>query len=315
MILAYIRLARPLNLFIIGLTMYGLGWYYDGICLDSIPGIGSLPFFLLVFSTMVIAGAGNIINDYFDIKADRINKPNKIILSKEINRRKAITLHWILNFIAFSIAIYLSFIFKSFWYVFIHVISINILWLYSSLFKRKFLVGNLFVAGLTALVPILVGLYFSDIQNDPRSLSVFPLENYTFSSYIMYISTFTAIFAFLLNLSREILKDIEDIKGDLKLNADTIPIRLGYRKSKFIVITILLLNLIYSLCLLMFFDKIEIINLIPLYLSLLLVVTSIIITFRSKTRKMIKQASLSVKLAMVFGVLTPIYWQLVNSVL
>lgn len=308
--LAYVKLSRPLNLFIIGLTMYGLGWYFNSVSEQSVPGIDSLPFFLLVFSTILIAAGGNIINDYFDIRADRVNKPERQILGKDITRRKAIALHWTLNFFAFSIAIYLSFHFKSFWYVFIHVVSMNILWFYSANLKRRFLIGNVLIAGLTGLVPILVGLYFSTINTDDRILQIFPLQAYSIGNFITFVALFTAIFAFILNLSREILKDIEDIKGDLKLNADTIPIRLGYTKSKFIVLFILGINLIYSITLLTLFNQIESLNLIFIYLSMLFVLIGMIITILAKTRKMFKQASFMIKLAMIAGVVTPIFWQI-----
>ena len=119
-----------------------------------------IDFFLMVFSTILIGAAGNMINDYFDIKADRVNKPEQLIITKHIKKRVAILYHWLFNAIAFSIAIYLSLRNNSFWYVFIHLISINALWFYSLYFKRKIFIGNLIVALLTALVPILCGIHF-----------------------------------------------------------------------------------------------------------------------------------------------------------
>ena len=96
----FIKLMRPLNLFIIALTMYGLGW-----CMQSIQendfqfGIDSLLFFLLVFSTVLIAAAGNIINDYFDMDIDHINKPKKMVIGKWISRRWAMLWHMLLSLI------------------------------------------------------------------------------------------------------------------------------------------------------------------------------------------------------------------------
>ena len=84
----FIRLTRPLNLLIAGLTMYGLGWYVESQYSNgTIHGVRSLSFFLLVFSTILIAAAGNVINDYFDVRADRINKPEKLIIGVHIKRR------------------------------------------------------------------------------------------------------------------------------------------------------------------------------------------------------------------------------------
>ncbi|MFY7945255.1 MAG: UbiA family prenyltransferase, partial [Crocinitomicaceae bacterium] len=101
----FFRLIRIINLFIIAFTMVGVAFYlfnnnnYQKIDFDF------LDYGLLVFSTVIIAAAGNMINDYFDIKADRINKPEKLIISKYMKKRWAIVLHWGLNVIAVLISI------------------------------------------------------------------------------------------------------------------------------------------------------------------------------------------------------------------
>ena len=100
----FIRLTRPVNLVIIAITMYGLGWYFEGLANVQAFGIQSFDFFLLVLSTTMIAAAGNIINDYFDVRADRVNKPERLIIGVTIKRRVAIVSHWGINFLAFSIA-------------------------------------------------------------------------------------------------------------------------------------------------------------------------------------------------------------------
>ena len=97
----FLRLLRPTNLAIIAFTMYGTGWFLEYYT-DCIGELWSIDFFLLVLSTVIIAGAGNIINDYFDIKADRVNKPDRMIIGKHVKRRVAIISHWFLNIVAFS---------------------------------------------------------------------------------------------------------------------------------------------------------------------------------------------------------------------
>ena len=213
------QLVRPLNLIIIGFTMYSTRIFLYLYELQFNASIfqksgEELDFFLMVFSTLLIAAAGNMINDYFDVRADRVNKPEKLIITKHVKRRVAILNHWILNLIAFSIAVYLSVRNNSFWYVFIHLLSINALWFYSLYFKRRPFSGNLIVASLTALVPILCGVHFYVHHQLP------PIENITFSNnlnYWIYHLTskgnfiwILAIFAFLSNISREIIKDIQD---------------------------------------------------------------------------------------------------------
>lgn len=319
------KLVRPLNLAIIAATMYALRLFlvvyekrYDIQLLNN-DGEG-LDFFLLVFSTVLIAAAGNAINDYFDIKADRINRPDRVIVGRILPRRKAIIVHWVCNSIAFFIAIVLSVRNHTFWYVFIHLISINALWIYSFSLKRKAVIGNLTIAGLTALVPILCGVHFY-VQHSlvwERGAS----EN-AFDYWLQLLLTdgifiiFLAFFAFANNFAREIIKDIEDVPGDKELNAHTLPITFGQRISKIWVIAFLLSPLLFFFSLFYFveirspfgfFDHLLVF--VPVLISLLADLISIILVFKAQTKKAFKTADRFVKLAMVFGILTPVYWLL-----
>lgn len=311
----FIRLTRPLNMIIVALTMYGLGWYLDDLAATSKFGIRTFDFFLLVLSTTLIAAAGNIINDYFDVRADRVNKPERLIIGKTVKRRVAILTHWALNIVAFSIAAYLSWRLETFWYVFIHLLSINLLWYYSSYFKRKFFIGNIVIAGLTALVPMLVGFYYS------HSLSIYPehinpylpqvKEALGQQINILTLSLALAGFAFVLNLAREIVKDMEDIPGDQILQAKTIPIVVGLKGAKWIVATILITSGFMSFLFVMLFPHIEITTFLPLFIAEAFVIVAIITTFLSKEKKDYKRTNMWIKLAMVAGLLTPVYWKLI----
>ncbi len=312
----FIRLIRPVNLIIVALTMYGLGWYFESIYGESQEyGIFSLTFNLLVLSTIMIAAAGNIINDYFDIKADRINKPERLIIGKFIKRRVAIVSHWGLNFVAFFIAIYLSWVMESFLYMFIHLFSINILWFYSMKGKRLFFSGNLLIAALTATVPILVGFYFKQVYAGVDVSTVPNLESYPMLAqsgkhYPLMITFVLATFAFILNLAREIVKDIEDVEGDKKLPAKTIPIVLGLKKSKWWVAIILFGTVIGSLLFWYLTKNITPIIILPIILSAVLILIVYILLPKSETKKDFKRINHLIKLAMVFGLLLPIYWNL-----
>ncbi len=312
----FIRLIRPLNLSIVALTMYGLAWYFESIYGASEDyGIFSLTFNLLVFSTIMIAAAGNIINDYFDIKADRINKPERLIIGKHIKRRVAIVSHWGLNFTAFFIAVYLSWVMDSFWYMFIHLFSINILWFYSMKGKRLFLSGNLLIAALTATVPILVGFYFKQVYAGMDISSISNVESYPMlaqsgNNYPLIISLVLAAFAFILNLAREIVKDMEDVEGDKKLPARTIPISIGFKKSKWIVAIVLFGTVIGSLFFWFFTKNITWIEILPIAISAALILIVYILLPSSTDKKDFKRINHLIKLAMVFGLLLPIYWNL-----
>ncbi len=321
-----LKLVRPINLLVIALTMYAMRVYFiPRINIELVPGSTEpFDFFLLVFSTVLIAAAGNIINDYFDVKADKINKPHKLIIGKYVKPRWAIVLHWTMNFIAFSIACYLSWRYETFWYVFIHLLSINALWFYSTYFKRKFLIGNVIIAGLTALVPILCGIHFLEFiqsQRDhlPSSWSIdTTLETpwhtgWAFGSY--FNTFFVLVFAFYagtLNLIREIIKDIEDVTGDLILRAKTLPIVLGKRKTKRIAIILLVLLLLTSVPFLIdgyFLYNIRFLKAFaPVFLLPIGIVFVIGLLSLKDDKRNLRRADLLLKILMVLGCSMPFYW-------
>jgi 4-hydroxybenzoate polyprenyltransferase len=295
-----LKLTRPINLIVIALTMIGIRFLYlKNLSVEPYFNsiIEHVDFFLLVFSTVLIAAGGNIINDYFDVKADKINKPNKVIIGKYVKPRLAIVLHWTFNLVAFIIALYLSWKQQSFWYLFIHLFSINALWVYSTQLKRRFLIGNFVIAALTGLVPILSALYFNHYISNQISY----LEPSTTAYQVIYLASFAA----LLNFIREIIKDMEDVKGDLLLRATTIPIKLGLTKSKRIVSVLLIATLSFSTFLVAEYFK-------NLYL-LQLVITSfmalcllLVIYFVSTNH--LKTADRLLKIAMIIGCTLPFYW-------
>lgn len=309
----FIRLTRPLNMIIIALTMYGLGWFYDGLLKDTSVGIQSMDFFLLVFSTTLIAAAGNIINDYFDRKADRINKPERLIIGKFVKRRVAILTHVLINLFAFSVAAYLSWKLETFGYVFIHLMTINMLWFYSMYFKRKFLIGNVMIAGMTAMVPLLVGFYYDQsISSGALEVNNFN-DGLTFISakiIILVLSVALAGFAFIINLGREIIKDMEDIPGDEVLKARTIPIVLGIKSSRWIVTVILTLAALFTILLVLMFPRIGTLGFLSIFAAGALVIVAIITILLGDTKKHYKLANNWLKLAMIAGLLTPVIWRL-----
>ena len=314
----FIRLIRPLNLIIIALTMYGLGWYFDPMEGCSCTYIVTdWPFFWLVFSTVLIAAGGNIINDYFDVRADRVNKPHRLIITKHIKKRTAIVMHWTINLIAFSIALYLSWIMDSFWYLFIHLFSINVLWFYSMYFKRQFLTGNVLIAALTALVPVLVGIFFYQ-QNLPNTewynMELFPFNlNGSTPRIIMYISLGLAIFAFLLNLAREVIKDMEDVDGDKKLHAKTLPISWGYKKSKWFVGIALFAAICAAGMLIYLIEAFTIMTVLPGIIAAILILIAIILVSSASTKSDYRRINHCLKLAMTVGLLTPVYWKIIST--
>lgn len=320
----FFLLIRPVNLLIIAFTMYSVRlfiWTYEKINEISFLGHNGeeFDFFLLVFSTVLIAAAGNVINDYFDMRADRINKPDRVIVGKQIGRRWAIVIHTLLNLIAFLIAIYLGFRYETFWYVFIHLFSINALWLYSLFLKKKPIIGNFVIAGLTALVPILCGVHFY-VQGDIKiveSLQIHDAFSYWFNSLMEkgYFIWLLAFFAFVNNFAREIIKDVEDIEGDKLLSAKTLPIQFGIKTSKIWIVILLILPILFFAGLFLyhqpkheFSSKDQLIIFIPVLISLVMDIVAIMLTLRANGKTGFLKADQWVKYAMVSGVLTSVYW-------
>jgi 4-hydroxybenzoate polyprenyltransferase len=293
----FIRLTRPVNLLVIALTMGVIQVYLSN---DRFSSLYEINFLLLVFSTTLIGAAGNIINDYFDVKADRVNKPEQLIIDVHIKRRSAILWNWIFNSVGLLIALYLSWRLSNWWIVIISFGSVNILWFYSMYFKRTFLAGNIFVAFLTAIVPLYVFVF------DP-AYSV--LESQLIWIFCGY--------AFLLNFIREIVKDMADIKGDLQLKSASLPIVLGIRKT---MIILLVLYGVALMPLVFMMGSVLNVQLGPAFgskgfemefLLLGLVILCISISWLTLPRAFYRSkyllASNMLKLAMLFGLLIPLF--------
>lgn len=334
LIYQFFRLIRLSNLLVIVLTMclfYGLLSNYhlnrrytlvefstpsdllDFSFFDRI-GLADFNFVLLILSVILIAASGNIINDYFDLKADRINKPNRLIIDKYIKRRWAIFLNWTFNGIGFMIAFYLSYKLENWWILGISVISINLLYFYSAIYKRKFLSGNMIVAFLTAIVPFYVFIYGAN--SNFGNASPFGLNDQIFIIDNIFAIIAYSAFAFFINLIREIIKDMADVKGDLLLQSQTFPIRFGFAKTKtFIGILYLLVlaPLIYYVIdgMLLSDGQALITKSVFLYLLLFVIVTllvSLYITFTKNRSKSYLLSSNVIKIAMLFGVISALFY-------
>lgn len=207
---AFLRLTRIWNLLIIALAQYFTAAY-----LINSEAIQSPRLFLLSVSTLLIAAAGYIINDYYDVKIDFINKPDRVVVGRSITRRYALFLHGIFSGIGIVIGVYLSL-----WIGAVNLFSVWLLWLYSNTLKRKPFIGNLAVALLTGLSILVVDALF-----------------YPHHSLIWIY----ALFAFFMTLVREIVKDMEDLKGDNTFGCKTLPIIWGIRRTKSVIFAILVL--------------------------------------------------------------------------
>ncbi len=296
----FIRLIRPVNLLIIALTMIGVRQYMFQF---SEPyNTSELNFWLLVASTVIIAAAGNIINDYFDVRADRINRPNSVIIGKFIKRRWAIVSHWCFNVIAFCIALYLGWYYQSFVFLIIHFLSITFLWWYSVSLKKKPVIGNLLVAFLTVLVIYLTQKFvlLDSLVDDKMMIYT---NDRVFDIPSVYIVWIFMGMAFVQNFSREIIKDAEDVKGDVIIGARTIPMILGSTlTTKLIGMLLLIFPLAYFSWIFFQFEQFDWISSLPITLAALTNMTAFLLAFFAGDRTAIGSIKLLLKLSMFLGI-------------
>lgn len=273
-IVSFLRLTRVWNLVILALSQY-----FTAAMLISPVNVFDGRFFLLVMSTCLIAAAGYIINDYYDIKIDLVNKPERVIIGQGITRRYAILFHTVLSLSGVAIGFFLG------WQIgVINFASAFLLWWYSNDLKRQPFIGNVVVALLTALSIVIVDAL------------------YRTGSFL--IVTY-ASFAFFMTLVREIIKDIEDLKGDDTFGCRTLPIIWGIRRTKLLVYAIILvfvsavfvLNTVFVNLPLRYF-------LVFLFIPLVLLVVRL---YRADTKKDFSWLSSFCKVILLLGVLSMVF--------
>ncbi len=256
-------------------------------------------FALLVVATLFITAGGYVINDYFDIKTDLINK-GKVIVGTKVPRRMAMMLHNIFNIIGVAAGFYISWKAGYIMMGALFLIVSGLLYFYSASYKRQFLIGNIIVAVLTALVPLLVVFY--EWPALYRYYAVNAIKPPEINFIFFWVGGF-ALFAFLTTLTREIIKDIEDFEGDLAYGRNTVPVVLGILTSKVVSACLIILTVVLLYLTWYFFvnDRITLIYLsVAIVLPLLFVIYKIVI---GKDRKQLHNASRSMKIVMLTGIL------------
>jgi 4-hydroxybenzoate polyprenyltransferase len=259
--------------------------------------LNDFSFSLLVLSTLCIAAAGNIINDIYDVETDLVNKSKKVIVGKSISEKQANNLFIILNVIGVGLGFYISnLVGKNAFFAFFVIIS-ALLYIYASYLKQILLIGNIVISVLVALSIIIVGLFellpVITLQNQGTQLAVFKIVlNY-------------AEFAFLINLVREIAKDIEDIDGDYKAGMNTLPIAIGRERASKVLFAMTLIPLfavVYYMVTYLYKNQIAIVYFLIFIVAPLIYL--VIKSFNAETKQHFRQISAILKLVMCFGMLS-----------
>jgi len=229
---AFFKLVRWPNLLFIALTQVLFRFFIlRFVFINSPSGYEtirlSLPlFYLLVFASVCIAAAGYIINDYFDVNIDLVNKPSKLVIDRYIKRRWAIVLHIIFSFTGFVISSYIGYKLRNLYIPVFNLLAIVGLWFYSTTFKKKLLIGNVLISLLTAWVILILTVSEYRFRITPHDI---------YWQRLLKLSFIYAGFAFIISLIREVIKDMEDMRGDVKYGCSTMPIVWGLQVSKVFV--------------------------------------------------------------------------------
>lgn len=274
-----VRLVRMTNLVIVAITQYLTRILLIGPREDWRRIIADPDMFFLSLSTVCIAAAGYIINDYFDVKIDIVNKPERVVVGRYLKRRWAMGAHQVLNIFGAVLGLLVNY-----WVFLINVFSITLLWFYSERFKRMPFIGNFIVSLLTGFSLLILTV------------------NYPENRHLVFIY---AVFSFFISLIREIIKDMEDIRGDEAHGCRTLPIIWGLRRTKTFVY-----GVVSSFVITLFLMAKVLQNNVLSLLFVLLLLPICWLVFRlmkSDTKRDFRELSNLCKIIMLLGLLTMIW--------
>lgn len=292
----FLKLIRYQNLLL--LAFMQLIFRYGFFKIQNIPlALADWQYGLLVLSTVLIAGGGYIINNIFDQNTDAINKPNTVVIGKSISETQAYNLYIGLTATGVAIGFYLSNVIAKPGFASIFILIAATLYLYATSLKQIMLIGNIIVALLLSFSVIIIGifdLYPATGIDNQQQMGLF------FSILVDY-----AIFAFMINLLREILKDIEDTDGDYNQGMNTLPIAIGKSRTGKIVFGLSFIPLFFIL----FYINKYLFDLLFVTVYLLLFVVGPLIFFTVKmwsatSKKELHILSILLKWILLFGILS-----------
>lgn len=227
-LLSLFSVVRGYNILVITLAQYLASIYILSPNLPLRGVVLDINLFLIVTASALVIASGYIINNFYDAEKDLINKPTKTMLDRLVSQRFKLTTYFILNFLAVLAASYISFRAVLFFSSYIFGI-----WLYSHKLKRVPFIGNLVSASLAITPFFVVFVYYGNFER------------------VIFVH---ALFLFLLILAREMIKDLENMAGDMAQNYRTIPIIYGAKVSKVLIGLLIILTLVPSLLLINTFD-------------------------------------------------------------
>lgn len=273
-VLSLFSVVRGYNILVIALAQYLASIYILSPNLPLRKVVFDVNLFVIVIASIMVIAGGYIINNFYDAEKDLINKPRKSMLDRLVSQRFKLTTYFVLNFMAVIAASYVSF--RAVFFFSTYIFGI---WFYSHKLKRIPLLGN-FISATLAITPFfVVFVYYRNFET------------------VIFVH---AIFLFLLILAREMIKDLENLSGDIAQNYRTIPIIYGSKTSKTIISLLILLTLLPSLLLIFKFD----VGYMNFYFAIcvLLLILFIFLLSRAETKRDYVWLHNILKLIIVVGV-------------
>ncbi|HOZ30374.1 MAG TPA: geranylgeranylglycerol-phosphate geranylgeranyltransferase [Bacteroidales bacterium] len=317
--IAFLKLIRWKNVLIVAITMFAMKYaviapIYKIYAVDF--GLSDIGFMFLVAASMFLMAGGNVINDYFDRKTDMINRPKRVLVGFSVKRRKVMLTHLLMNVLAVFCGFVAAYYTGKLWLGLLFIFVSLLLWVYSAELKRKIFIGNFVVALLTGLIPFLVAV--TEYYAFERSILAWTMD----SIHAVKISFQTicgfAVFAFLFNIIREIIKDCEDYEGDIATGVKSIPVVFGKKKANYLISSLTFFSIIlilfiwhFYLSKLMFFNN-DVFSMF--YIYSMIIFPALIIALSSlwgTSKKKYSNLSKLTKFIMITGVIYSIVFSMI----
>jgi len=261
---------------------------------NIVSNLSLIQFILLLVSLLCITAAGYIINDIFDLKSDLLNKPEKVIVSKYFSKEKSQQLYKWINSIGIITGIGLALNLNKPSISLVFIGPSLLLNLYSKKLKSLPIIGNIVVSLLISFCILI--LFILDINTSIKSYD---------QRIVISIIFMLSFFAFFINLIREIIKDIEDVNGDYKLNMKTLPILIGRNRTKIIVLFLTIFPIgLLSYIILKYSTTYNAVTFYLLFFSLLPMLFTVLKIKSAKSIKNYKTISTYLKIIMLLGITT-----------
>ena len=293
--MAFLKLIRYKNLFMVLLTMV-LTKYALIHSLIGKTYLSNLDFSILVLSVLLITAGGYIINDIYDIETDRVNKPNKVFINNNISKKNAWSYYHIFSLIGLFLSTYLTYKNLEVFHFLYFLGTVLLLFIYSKFLKQQVLIGNLIIAFFCSLI-IWITYSFNGLMFANKMV---------FFIIISYI-----LFSFSTTLIREIIKDIEDINGDLKIKAKTLPIIIGRKRASKVAFFFTSFLLIFLLIVLQYLKNKHLFLGYGIVFILLPLLYFMYKLWFAETKEDFSKLSSLMKIIMLFGILSMLLFKFI----